>query len=443
MTAPAATAPLRRKRRPNLARLNHVLVPRRSDERDRYRRGAAAWLMAPVWWVHGALSREGRAAVGLTALVAAAGLDVGNSQVYLLWAALSGLLLGSMALRPFYSMRRAHLRVQVPRRATAHEPVTFTLEVASEVPARAVRVETPFLPWDGRWLRAPQGIALVEPGAAATTTAIARFVERGEHHLDPFRARAVVPLGLAAGAATTSPTCRFLVLPRVARVESIALQRGSSGDRRRIPTQAPASDGDLAGVRPYRPGDPIRHLHARTWARAGEPHVREHLRERSERAALVWMADATSDEALVEAGVSLAAGVAAALARSEAGVGVVALGGEVVAIPGGGSPRAVLDDVLDRLATWTLPRRVEATDVLDGLAPLLSGVSTAVLVTADRDRAPGEVPEPAAMVAARLRELGIGVRVAVLVEEEAAARSDADVVLVPRGTVERLEAIRL
>ena len=129
--------------------------------------------------------------------------------------------------------------------------------------------------------------------------------------------------------------------------------------------------------------------------------------------------------------------------RSEAGVGVVALGGEVVAIPGGGSPRAVLDDVLDRLATWTIPKRVEATEVLEGLAPLLSGVSTAVLVTADRDRAPGEVPEPAAMVAERLRERGIGVCVAVLVDEESAAGTHGDVVRVPRGIVERLDPIRL
>lgn len=443
MSAEVATAPLRRKRRPNYARLNHVLVPRRSDERDRYRRGAAAWLMAPVWWVHGALSREGRATVGLTALVAAAGLDVGNSQVYLLWAALSGLLLGSVALRPFYSMRRAHVRVQVPRRATAHEPVTFTLEVTSDAPVRAVRVETPFLPWDGRWLHAPRGIAIVEPGSPATTTATARFVERGEHHLDPFRARALVPLGLAAGASATSSTCRFLVLPRVARVEAIELRRGSAGDRRRIPTQSPSSDGDLAGVRPYRPGDPIRHLHARTWARVGEPHVREHLRERSERAALVWVADRTSDEALIEAGVSLAAGVAAALARSEAGVGVVALGSEVVAIPGGGSPRAVLDDVLDRLATWTAPKAVDAAEVLDGLAPLLSGVSTAVIVTADRDRAPGQVPEHAAAVAERLRAVGIGACVAVVVEEDDGGGTDGDVVRVPRGVVERLDPIRL
>ena len=85
--------------------------------------------------MHGALSREGRAAVGLTALVAAAGLDVGNSQVYLLWAALSGLLLGSMALRPFYSMRRAHVRVQVPRRATARPMARRASRPAPRAPA--------------------------------------------------------------------------------------------------------------------------------------------------------------------------------------------------------------------------------------------------------------------------------------------------------------------
>jgi len=33
---------------------------------------------------------------------------------------------------------------------------------------------------------------------------------------------------------------------------------------------------DLLGVRPYRPGDPVRDLHARSWARHGSPMVREY-----------------------------------------------------------------------------------------------------------------------------------------------------------------------
>jgi uncharacterized protein (DUF58 family) len=438
-----AAAAARRRRRPNLARLNHVLIPRRSDERDRYRRGLGALLVAPVWWAHGALSREGRATVGLSALVAAAGLDVGNSQVYLLWAALTGLLAGSLALRPVYSMRRARLRVQAPRRATAHEDVTFVVEITSDAPLRAVRVDTPFLPWDGRWTRRPPGVATVEPGEVATVRATARFVERGEHHLDPFRARALVPLGLAAGAPAVSATCRFLVLPRLARVEAITLREGSSGERRRVPTAAPAEGGDLAGVRPYRPGDSIRHLHARTWARVGEPHVREHVRETSERAALLWLGDASSDEAVVEAGVSLAAGIAAALMRTGAGLGVLGLGADIVALPGGGSPRAVLDDVLDRLATWAVPRALDAAAVVEPLGASMGRVSTAVIVAADRDRAPGEVPEHAVAVAEALRAAGVGVTVALVVEEDAPSDPGAEVVRVGRKAIERLDPIRL
>lgn len=439
----ADSAPPRRRRRPNLARLNHILIPPRSEQRDRFRRGGLALLTMPVWWVHGALSREGRAAVGLTALVAAAGLDVGTSQVYLLWAALTGLIVGSLAARPLFGMRGAVLHVHAPRRVTAREDVTFTIDVTSPRALRAVRVETPFLPWDGRWTGAPRGIPQVEPGAVATTTATARFVERGEHHLDPFHARALVPLGLAAGKSVRSGSCRFLVLPPVARVVSLATAPGTQGERRRVATHMPSSDGDLAGVRPYRPGDPIRHLHARTWARAGEPHVREHLREISERAGLVVMLDRRSDEALIEAAVSLAAGVAARMVASEAGLGLVALGSEVVARPAGGSPRAVLDDVLDRLATFSAPATLAADEVIAALEEHAGGVTTAILVSCDRDRAPGEVPPEVAATAEALRAAGLGVRVALVVEEEGVDATTDGLVRIGRGAIDRLEPLRL
>ncbi len=434
----------RRKRRPNLARLNHILVPRRSDQRDRFRKGAASLITMPIWWAHGALSREGRAAVGLTALVAAAGLDVGRSQVYLLCAALSGLLVASIALRPLYSMRGATLRVHAPRRVTAREDVTFSVDVAAQRTLSAVRVDTPFLPWDGRWTGAARGIARIEAGKTATTTATARFVERGEHHLDPFHARALVPIGLAAGAAVASDTCRFLVLPQVARVESLASAPGTRGERRQASTHLPAMEGDLAGVRPYRPGDPIRQLHARTWARVGEPHVREHVREVSERGALVLIADRSSDEALVEAAISLAAGVAAVMVRSESGLGMVALGAAVVvARPGCGAPRAVLDDVLDRLATWRAPDLLAADLVIGAIEDHTSGVSTVVVVTCDRDRAPGEVPDHAAATVEALRAAGLRVRVVLVVEEEGITSSEGGPTRIGRGVIERLEPIRL
>src|SRR6185369_4338423 len=84
---------------------------------------------------------------------------------------------------------------------------------------------------------------------------------------------------------------------------------------------------DLLGVRPYRPGDPVRDLHARSWARHGSPMVREYQEEYFTRIGVVVDADASAaSPAHVEAALSLAAGVIACLCRGEALVDVLVTG---------------------------------------------------------------------------------------------------------------------
>ena len=46
----------------------------------------------------------------------------------------------------------------------------------------------------------------------------ARFVARGEHHLDQFHVAALVPLGLAQSTPLRTDGVRFVVVPRIARV---------------------------------------------------------------------------------------------------------------------------------------------------------------------------------------------------------------------------------
>lgn len=439
----AVRGPRKRKRSVNFARLNHILIPRRSGDRDRFRRGLTGVLLFPFRVVHGAFTREGRALIGISILVGVAGLDVGNSQVYLLWAALSGLLLGSVLARPLYGMRAAKLRVIAPRRATAYEPVSFEIEVDSDTALQAVRIETPFLPWDGRWLDHPRGIASVRPAETGRSRVTARFVERGEHHLDPFSARAMVPFGLAAGSAVFSATCRFLVLPRMANVGTFELVEGGAGERRRVASHILGPTGDLAGVRPYRPGDPIRHLHARTWARVGSPHVREHVRERNQRAALVLILDQMSDEKVAEAAISLAAGVASAVAHGSGGLGLVALDGDVELAHPGGAPGVVVDSTLDRLAVYRVPVKTDAAGTAFAITSRMSDVSSVVVVTADRDETPGEPTSEAAAIVEDLRREGLGVRLVIVVDGDVVPERGLETARIGRGAIESGVEIRI
>ena len=75
---------------------------------------------------------------------------------------------------------------------------------------------------------------------------------------------------------------------------------------------------ELIGVRPYRPGDAMRDLHAITWARTGEPSVREYQQEYFTRVGVVLDTDpAGASEERFEAGVSLVAGIVAQLCSGE------------------------------------------------------------------------------------------------------------------------------
>jgi len=88
-----------------------------------------------------------------------------------------------------------------------------------------------------------------------------------------------------------------------------------------------ADSRELVGVRPYRPGDPMRDLHAKTWARIGEPAVREFQEEFFARVAIVLDVEiGRASRKRFEAAVSLVAGIVARLTATEAIVDVLLLG---------------------------------------------------------------------------------------------------------------------
>lgn len=373
-----------RLRKVNLARLNHVFIPSKKQDRDRLRTGPLAKVLGPLFGLAGSLTREGRSFAVICLLMAAASVDVGESQVYLLFATLVGLFVAALVTRPFFGMASCRLVVESAARVSVGEPMTFLLTITNEGPRDvwSVRIERPFLPWDGKWIGAQPSVRRVAAGGRATTRAEATFVERGEHHLDAFDAARVVPLGLTLGRRVESAGARFLVVPVVADVPRVTLSyRSPIRDGRSVASSTPG-DGEIAGVRPYRLGDPLKHLHVRTWARTGTPHVRHYVDERADRVALVLSFDGTdAPEPRVEAAISLAAGILARLASGDgSGVDHLVLDQRAVRIvPRRG--RAALDLGLDALAKLSVDGRAATTH--GHVEELLPSLSTVVLVTTD------------------------------------------------------------
>jgi uncharacterized protein (DUF58 family) len=417
----------------NYARLNHILIPSSKDQRDRWRRGRLARITRPFGFAFAAMSDEGRALSLAQIAVGVLSIDVQATQSFMLWGLLVGLLAASIVASVFYRMRHVRLVVSAPPRITVGSDVTFSITAHNdgEDEHRSIRLRGPFLPWDGAWLRSAPSIQVLKPGASARVEAGARFVARGEHHLDPFTAAALVPLHLANGPKIESSGVRFLVVPKIANVVRVTTSLASRHQPGGVALASKTGESmELLGVRPYRPGDPLRHLHARTWARVGTPVVREYQEEYFSRVGVV-LETAIEDERVLEAAVSLAAGVIAHLSRGEALIDLLVVGETVHNLTIGRS-LGFLEQALDVLACVEPAREsIDADRLASRLAAHLSRLSCVVVVAPSWD---------GGALATRIR--GHGVACVTAVFDGAKGRS-RDVVPITVDAIERGEAISL
>jgi uncharacterized protein (DUF58 family) len=371
----------------DFARLNHILIPKGKEERDRFRDSRLGRVLGPLaslFW--GSLTDEGRSLLLVTFIVGAVSVDVRNTAGYVFFSVLTGVLGGSLAAGFRLRLRNVALTVDAPRRVTIGEPVTFTIACARSTssPGAArvqhpVRIRGPFLPWDGTWLdEAPAEVLVTERGPALTKLR-ARFVARGLHHLDSFTAAAVAPGGLACGPRHSSTAVKLHVVPRVANVTRLPFTLAARHQPGGVALASKSGEAmDLLGVRPYRPGDPVRDLHARSWARTGVPVVREYQQEYFTRVGVVLDTD-SEDADRLEAAIELAAGVIAYLSRGEALVDVLVVGDTVHELTLGRS-LGTLDQALELLATVERGATLAAPQLLGRLEPYLARLSTVVVI---------------------------------------------------------------
>lgn len=425
----------------DFARLNHVLIPSRAEDRERLLRSRTGRALGPLFRLYGRFTREGQLASALALGSTVFSLDVDRAEAHLVWGALVGTLGASLVASVFARARGVALEVLVPPRVGVGEEVVFavTLHNAGPQPLTNLRVDGPFLPWDGAWTTEPPSVPRLRPGVPETVTCHARFRARGEHHLDPFRVSALVPFGLCQGPPVFSGGCRFVVVPPVARVVSIrtpTLARHQPGGVPRVTSTGESFD--LRGVRPYRPGDPIRDLHARSWARTGFPVVREYQQEYFRRVAIVVDPDTSGapHATVLDALVSLAAGLASALARDDTLVDLVIVGGRLHELNAHGGPGAdLLGPTLDVLACVDPGAPLDPDAVLAALGPHAGRLSAALVLTVS----PSETHRA---LGARLRALGIASRTLAVYDARKARPDGADdVALFAHDAVLRGEAV--
>ncbi len=273
----------------NLRELNHILIP--SSERR------ARWAERPVF--HRlerllspllGLTREGMILAVLTLLSGAAGMDIRFSRLYLVFCGLFSLLFVALLSRRMARCPGLKIRIEAPPRVTVGELITFTALLHNEGPKAlySLQVSGPFLPWDGSWESAKPCLKVLEPGATLRLQISARFLLRGQRVLGRFAVYSSYPLGLYRGPRILSEPVSFSVLPPLRPLLALPDPpsiREPPDQRGRLYTAGESYE--LLGVRPYRPGDRIRDLHARSSARLGRPMVREYRRAARKRAVIL------------------------------------------------------------------------------------------------------------------------------------------------------------
>ena len=312
-------------------------------------------------WLRRRFTASGSMLLVVAMVAAMFGVDTRQTLSYQLFAiALAALLFAFLATLRYRPRLRARRRL--PRYATNGVPLSYTLELHNDGARFEHGLWFADFPGAGkpgmddfarfreardrrrnwfdrrvgypRWvqfMRRREGMAeqltsLPELPPRRTVTLRVSFTphRRGVLHLAPPMLLRPDPLGLCRAVRPCGEVDRVLVLPRRVPVPALVLPGrsqqppglSSSADRR-----IGGSD-DFARLRDYRPGDPLRHVHWKSWARLGEPVVMEfHDRHRPRQAVVLDNACEGGDEQVFETLVSAAASLYAALIDRRAAPG--------------------------------------------------------------------------------------------------------------------------
>jgi uncharacterized protein (DUF58 family) len=311
-------------------------------------------------------------------------------KAYVLWCGLAALCFCSVV---FSRLARAKIEVSVE----APDRVRCGLEFRIDLQARNIGRRTAqdlrlqlFLP---RSLAHPSEVPYLptlRPGESCEFTQRALPTKRGAYHLNHLLQESCYPFGLWRDSVRHPFEQTVLVYPSYKPIRELDIPVGMRYQPGGLALTSYLGDStEFLSTREFRSGDPLRHIHWRSWARLGKPIVKEYGEEYFCRLALIVdtvLPDA-NDPLPLERAISLSAAITDYLSRQEYVIDLFAAGPKLYYLQAGRS-LAYLQNIMDVLACLepTPPDDESFLEMQAALLEEIEGISTTILVFTDWDR---------------------------------------------------------
>jgi hypothetical protein len=346
-----------------------------------YRAFSATW-----YWARRRFTLAGLCVAGGFIVAGAVGTDIENTVTYQTFALLLAILLLSFASSRFFRGKFSATR-SLPRFGTAGQPLHYRVLVKNltaltqtgltlledlddprppfqewlAVEMAESRRVRPFRVSERRRARSFRRVNVKEaevppllPGGETEVRVELTPLRRGILRFCGVTLARPDPLGLFRSFARTPAAQTVLILPKRHFLPPIALPGTMKYQEGGVALAANVGRSEeFVALREYRHGDPLRHIHWRSWAKAGKPIVKEFEDEFFVRHALVL--DTFDDEPhseLLEEAVSVAASFACAVLTQESLLDLLFVGNQSYCFTAGRG-LAHADQMLEILASVT------------------------------------------------------------------------------------------
>jgi uncharacterized protein (DUF58 family) len=272
------------------------------------------------YWAKRRFTRTGRALLAVLLLTAMMGVDTDTTVAYQAFALVACLLVVAAGFVWFFRARFAASRL-LPRFGTAGQPLRYSVELtnlnsriqsgltlfadladprpsfadwkavqlAEQKTARSFRMSQRFGARPFKRVAAGETlIPALPPGKCVTMQAELTPLQRGLLRFEGLTVARPDPLGLFHSFQRIQLSQSVLILPKRYPLPAIALPGVSKHQEGGVALASSVGQSDeFVALRDYRHGDPMRHIHWRSWAKVGKPVVKEFEDEFFVRHALV------------------------------------------------------------------------------------------------------------------------------------------------------------